>query len=248
LTKFQKRAKTRTISTLLLRFTTVAQPPKPPCILDHYHIKFSAGGARNVYDAAPQRYDGGSKNVMKTTEASLLAEGSALPKVQVGGKIAVQKEETHYSISYTYRERINREDPLCSSWEFRLARGGSPKDSIITVTPEACLLPTSTFHVLNGDKQPISIMIASHYTMANPRFRLLARTPNNGTIGWRNFYHEMLIDMPVVDWPEDDRILRTVYPIIVPSNHLATGKTSRTLCTGAILTCLNFRFVQSERE
>jgi hypothetical protein len=245
LTKFQRRAKTRTISTLLLRFTTRAQPLKPPFILDHYHIKFSAEGARNVYDAAPEQCDGSPKIVTKTTGGSRLAEGSANPKVQVGRNMTEQKEETHYSISPQYRERINRGDPLCSFWEFRLAREGSPKDSIITVRPEASLLPTSTFYFPNGGEQPISIMIASHYTLVNPQFKFRARTPNNATVGWRNFYHEMLIDMPVVGWPEGDPILRTVYPTMAPSDQQTTGKSSQILCIAAILTCLNFRSVQS---
>jgi hypothetical protein len=39
-----------------------------------------------------------------------------------------------------------------------------------TVRPEASLLPTSTFYFPNGSEQPISIMIASHYTLVNPQF------------------------------------------------------------------------------
>jgi len=134
-----------------------------------------------------------------------------------------QVEDTFQSISYIYRERTKREDPFFSLWEFEVAPGPTPRDNMTAVTPAAYLRPTTTFQVLKNDNHPISVMIASRYTKVNSKLRWLYRIPSNGTIGWRNFYHELLIDMPVVDWPEG-RISCTVFPkMVFPSQHSTGG-------------------------
>jgi len=229
-----------------LRFTAKAQLREPAFILDCYHVQFTAGPtARNVRDVAPQKYDGAPTRTLSAAEGSLLLEGSAHPKVQISGKMATHKEGWWQSISYVYRERAKQTDPFFSLWEFQITHETIPKGDIITVTPDACLLPRSTFHVPDGDNHHISIMISSHYTMVNRRLQWLPRPSRNGTIGWRNFYHEMLVDMPIVDWPGGDPDLHTLYLKMLPSTLKAQGESfTGSLFSGNLdITC--FRYIHT---
>jgi hypothetical protein len=188
-------------------------------------VKFTAGPGtkHNPYNPAPQKYDGVPKKTSTTVEGSLGFEGSPMPKIQFGGKRAMQLESISQSIDFKYRERTKKEESLFSLWEFEVAPESIPKDNMIVITPAACLRPTTTFEVPDNDCHPIFVMIASRYTMVNSRFRWIYRTPNNGTIGWRNFYHELLINMPVVDRSEG-RISCTVFPSLVYPSQQSIGE------------------------
>jgi hypothetical protein len=155
----------------------------------------------------------------------------------------METEGSSEPVSYSFHERKNSKDPFFSLWQFKITQKSEDNDSI---TLEEDLLPRSTFHVPDGDEHDISILIAGHYTVNRAPSKWLPRPKRKDTIGWRNFYHDMLIRMPV-DWPEGDHRLRPLEFTMLLSDSTSEGRFFAGFLFSCNLYILCSRYVPNQR-
>lgn len=163
--------------------------------------------AENVRNPTPVNSVSERVKFVVTKEATVTGIVSASPALQLGGKLGAQEERFWQPIKWKYHENPGHEN-LSALWEFCVM------DKTDGFELDHPLLPGVEFLVSRDTCEAVSFIIACYYHQQP----MISRAWKGGRkVVLRDFCHETRIIMPVVDWPNHERLHRLNLPITGPT-------------------------------